>query len=210
MESRILVAVHSYLEEVHRFKSLAENKDELLDLARHLVFEYYANKCDPAAQDLILDKEPLEPIAFPDRNYKAFLKNLRILFPEIKFLFMVRCPVATVFSMSQRKWGISLTNSERQTFSILEHVENWCACIDCILEYISDSNTYVCQFERLMADSVDESKQILDFLKIPKGKPFQPRQTKSIGFNQEEREFVLEKSRLKLEALDAHGIVFQQ
>ena len=45
-------------------------------------------------------KEPLEPIAFPDRHYEQFLDNTRLLFPNIKLLFMVRDPLATIWSMS--------------------------------------------------------------------------------------------------------------
>jgi len=144
-ESRILIAIHRLMEEIYRFKDLEKNKGHITDMARRLAYEYYCSQRILLKQNLIVNKEPLEPIAFPDKRYKAFLENVKILFPEAKFLFMIRDPVATVFSMRQRKWGYSL-------------------------------------------------------------KEFEPRQTKIIGFSDEEREQILERSRPQLAALHAHGI----
>lgn len=70
---------------------------------------------------------------------------------------MIRDPVATVFSMSRREWGYSLANAPLRTFSLEEHVENWCACAECLLHYANDRRTYVCQFERLANDALRES-----------------------------------------------------
>lgn len=205
-EARILIAIHRFMEEIYRFQKLEKNKKDLLDMARCLTNEYYRGQRVLLGRSLIIEKEPLEPIAFPDKQYKIFLENVRILFPESKFIFMIRDPIATIFSMKQRKWGLSLKNSELRSFTLEEHIENWCSCIDCILLYTDDPNTYICQFGKLLKDSEDESKKILDFLKVSKGKQFQPKQTKTIGFSQEERELILERSRPQIEALHARGI----
>ncbi len=205
-ESRMLIVIHKFLEEVYRFEKLEKNKKELIEMARRLTYEYYREHRVLLGRSLIIEKEPLEPIALPDKRYQAFLENVRILHPEGKFIFMIRDPIATVFSMNQRKWGLSLKNFEPQSFSLEEHIENWCSCIDCILQYADDPNTYICQFGRLLRDSENESKKILDFLQVGNGEPFQPNQTKTIGFSQEERELILERSRPQLEALHARGI----
>lgn len=205
-ESRMLIATHRFLEEVHRFRRLEKRKKDLVDMARRLTYVYYLDHRVLLGRSLILCKEPLEPIAFPDKQYKAFLENVRIVLPEAKFIFMIRDPVATVWSMKQKKWGSSLTNFEPRTFSVEEHTESWCSCVDCILQYTADPNTYICQFGRLITDPENESKQILDFLKIRKGQPFQPRQTKSTGFSKEERALILRISRPQLKALYAQGI----
>ncbi|MFC2088977.1 sulfotransferase, partial [Calditrichota bacterium] len=155
---------------------------------------------------LLVEKEPLEPIAFPLKDYEQFLKNVRRLFPEIKFLLVIRDPIATIWSMKQRTWGSSLTNIETKKFTIEEYVENWCSCADIILQYCSDPNTYILRYRRLVNDPENESRRIIDFLNICKRNSFQPRQTKEIGFSNEEREKILLMVQPKLELLNAQGI----
>jgi hypothetical protein len=128
------------------------------------------------------------------------------LFPESKLLLAVRDPIATIWSITERTWGVSLTNRETKRFTIEEHAENWCSCTDLILQYCSDPNTYIVQFGRLTNDPENESRRILDFLNIRKGNSFQPRQTSDIGFSNEEREKILRMVRPQLELLNAQGI----
>ena len=45
----------------------------LINLACKLVFEYYSNSKNIPGNRLLLDKEPLEPIAFPLREYELFM-----------------------------------------------------------------------------------------------------------------------------------------
>jgi hypothetical protein len=129
-----------------------------------------------------------------------------MLFPESKLLLAIRDPIATIWSMTRRTWGNSLTNMETKRFTIEEHQENWSSCADLVLKYCSDPNTYIVQFGCLVNDPENESRRIFDFLKIRKGKSFQPRQTKEIGFNNEEQEKILRMVRPQLELLTAHGI----
>lgn len=206
-ESRILVSIHRFIEEVYRFNDLEKYKKVLMDMARRFIYEYYANLEILLGRTILIDKEPLEPIAFPDTEYKKFLKNVRMLIPEAKFLFMIRDPIDTVWSMTQKKWGVSLTDPKLYTFSIEEHIENWCSCADLILQYATDSNTYICQFGRLVKDSMSESSKIFDFLKIKECKPFKPCPTQEIGLNNKERELILRMTHPQLEALHAHGIL---
>lgn len=81
LESRTLVAVHRFLEQVQRFKDLEQNRQDLIPMARFLACDYYRSREVLLRRRLLVDKEPLEPIAFPDKQYQAFLNNVRILFP---------------------------------------------------------------------------------------------------------------------------------
>jgi hypothetical protein len=172
-ESRILVSAHKFMEEVQRFKNLESDSAGITYLARQLIYGYYSSSRILIGKRLLVDKEPLEPIAFPSKDYGQFIFNVKKLFPNFKLLLAIREPVATIWSMSQRTWGESLTNIETRKFTIEEYIENWCSCADLILRYRSDPNTYIVQFGRLINDSANESRKIFDFLNIHNGNSFQ-------------------------------------
>lgn len=205
-ESRILVAAGALIEQATRFKRLRWRREDLVGRARDIVSFHYGRRRLFPDRSIVIDKEPLEPIAFPDRRYGAFLKNMRILFPNVRFLFMVRDPLATVWSMRQRKWGYSLLDREPRAFSVEEHVENWCECAALALEYADDPLAYVCSFERLVSDSLAESRRIEQFLEIPEGKPFAPSSVKTVSFTDEEQALILEAARPCVEALRERGL----
>ncbi len=205
-ESRILVGIHSFLEEISRFKALHREYERLLQLARRLVLNYYSSSSILIGKRLLVDKEPLEPIAFPSRDYGEFISNVRRLFPESKLLFVIRDPVSTIWSMTRRTWGESLTNPVSRRFTLDEYRDNWCSCAKLALDYRSDPKTYIVQFGRLVNDPAKESSRILDFLKIRKGNRFEPRPTKDVGFSREEKENILGGVQSHLELLSAHGI----
>jgi hypothetical protein len=205
-ESRILVSIHKFMEEVSRFQNLDKDSAMIVNLARQFVFDYYSSSRILIGKRLLIDKEPLEPIAFPSKDYGPFIINMKRLFPESKLVFAVRDPIATIWSMAGRTWGSSLTNVESKRFTIEEYIENWCSCVDLILQHCSDTKTYIVQFGRLVHDSENESRRIFDFLNIRNGNSFQPRQTKGIGFSNEEREQIHRMVKPKLELLNAQGI----
>jgi hypothetical protein len=205
-ESRILVGTHEFIKGVYRFHNLRRESARIVDLARQLVLNYYSGSRILIGKRLLIDKEPLEPIAFPSNDYGGFIANVRTLFPESKLLFIIRDPVATIWSMTQRTWGESLTIRENRTFTIEEYARNWCSCADLILQYRSDPNTYVVQFGRLSNNSENESRRILDFLSLRKGNPFQARRTKESGFSNGERDEIVRLVQPRLELLNAQGI----
>ena len=133
-ESRILVSAHRFYSEIERFNNLNQNKEFFLGEIRKLVLKYYDSKKLLIAKHLI-DKEPLEPIAFPDLDYALFLSNLREIFPDIKLLFMVRNPVETIWSMMNRKWGYTLTSQELRQFTLDECIQTWNACAGLAQKY---------------------------------------------------------------------------
>ena len=205
-ESRILVSAHKFIEEAHRFQNLSKDSARITNLARQLVFSYYYDSRILIGRRLLVDKEPLEPIAFPSKKYEEFIKNVKIILPDCKLLIAIRDPIATIWSMSRRTWGESLTNVKKQRFTLEEYAENWCACANLTLKLSSDPNTYVVQFARLVSAPIDESRKIFDFLGIHNGSPFQPRQTHEIGFSEKERKKILKIVRPQLEKLRLQGI----
>jgi hypothetical protein len=206
-ESRILIAAHRCLDEVDRFGSLNADSTQVLPLVRNMVLGYYAGVRNLAGKQLLMDKEPLEPVAFPSGDYARFLLHVRSLFPASRFLFVVRDPVATVWSMTRRAWGESLTTPERRTFTIEEHTQNWCICADLALQYCSEPNTYIVQFGRMMRDPAGESRRILAFLGIRAGPEFVPHPTKDVGFTKDEAEAIRRGARPQLELLGARGML---
>ena len=206
-ESRVLIAGHRLLDEVHRFKRLDANRDDLIALTRRLVYDHYARQQVLMGRRLILDKEPLEPIALPDARYAAFLANVRLLIPEARLVFMIRDPLATVFSMTQRTWGHSLHPPEYRSFSLETYAETWCACVEALLPLLDDPRVYVRPFGRLVAAPEEESARIAEFLDLPRRAPFEPQPTRTLDFSPEDRAFVQQRTQPQREALHARGIL---
>jgi len=204
-ESRILVSIHRFMAEVHRFRNLEKDSAIITNLARLLVFDYYSSSRILIGTRLLIDKEPLEPIAFPSKDYEKFIVNVKRLFPESKLILVIRDPIATIWSMKNRTWGSSLTGIESKEFTLDEYIENWCSCADLISKYISDPNTYIVRYDKIIDDPENESKRIFNFLKIS-GNSFQPRPTKEIGFSKKEKDHILQTVGPQLELLKAHGI----
>lgn len=206
-ESRILISAHRFLEEACRFQNLEKEIWRIEALSRKLVFEYYVDSRVSLGKRLIVDKEPLEPIAFPLRDYKKFIINVEKIIPGVKMLFAIRDPLATIWSMSRRTWGESLTEPQRRRFTLDEYIDDWNLCAELVLENYIAPNVYVVQFGRLINDSVNESRRILDFLGIRDGVPFEPRDTNEIKFNTEERERIMTAVATHVERLKNKGIM---
>ncbi len=205
-ESRILVSIHKFLVEALRFKNLERENLRITSLARQLVLDYYFNSRLLIGEKLVIDKEPLEPIAFPAKDYEPFISSVKQLLPDSRLLFAIRDPLATIWSMSRRTWGESLQNETARKFTIEEHTENWCACANLIARHCTDPKTYVVQFGNLVNDSENESKRIFSFLNIRHGITFQPQPTKEIGFSSEEQAKILTGVQPQLAQLKTQGI----
>jgi hypothetical protein len=203
-ESRILVSANKFIEEAYRFQN--PDKRIIDNLIKRLILNYYSKSRMLIGKKLLVDKEPLEPIAFPLKNYADFIGNIKKILPDIKILFAIRDPFATIWSMSRRTWGESLTNMESIKFSIKDYVDNWCSCVDIAVQYRSDPQTYTVQFGRLIKDSENESKKIFEFLNIRNGIIFQPRITKENNFAEEDKKAIMVQVKPYLEKLKSIGI----
>ena len=175
-------------------------------LARKLAYEYYIDSRLSLGKKLIVDKEPLEPIAFPSRDYSQFIANVRKIFPEAKLLLAIRDPFSTISSMSRRTWGESLSDGQKHRFTLQEYIDTWKACAEIVLQYHGLPNVYVVQFGRLVNDAENESRKIFDFLKLRDCVPFRPRETNEVNFDIEERDLILSAVSPHLERLMSLGI----
>lgn len=205
-ETRILIALHRFLEETNRFKSFRDN-EKSVSMGRNLAYDLYWKRCKMIGINLLVDKEPLEPIAFPDKNYALFLQNYRLLFPEGKLLFIIRDPFAVIWSMNERQWGVSLKDYTPHSFSLEAYVQNWCDCTDLILEYASDDKCYISSFEKLVNNPREESDRIFEFLQIKDGHPFQPRPVKTVEFEKHEKTLIEENTRPQMNELKRLGLI---
>ncbi|MBW2423360.1 MAG: sulfotransferase [Deltaproteobacteria bacterium] len=138
IESRTLFAAHRFLGEVRRFEALAKCEGELARGARRMVKDHCRGKRPLLGRRALIDEEPLEPIALPDGQFDAFLADVRRRLPNAMLLFLVRDPVASVYSMVRCDWGVSLADADPRRFSLAEHVETWCRAVDAIFSDVED------------------------------------------------------------------------
>jgi hypothetical protein len=144
------------------------------------------------AGKVLVDKEPLEPIAFPDRDYGDFLRSCFAILPELRVVYMVRDPVSTIWSMSQREWGHSVRDVEASPLPLETHLQTWIDCAELASRVRNDPRVYLCRYEALVNDPAAESARVADFLGLRgRVRPFEPRASDSVGFGPEERERIL-------------------
>jgi len=191
-ETRTLVALYRYSRQVQRFRDLKADEQFLNMQARDEALRYYAQRAYLRGRVLI-DKEPLEPVAFPDERYEDFLVHMRLVFPEIYFLFIIRDPLATVWSMTHRKWGYSLVSGKLRELSIEDAVKIWTANAELIRKYANAERCYTIRFESLITDPA-ESQRIADFLGVSMQSAFQSKPTKQHAFSEQDRDYILQQT----------------
>ncbi|MCP5004997.1 MAG: sulfotransferase [Planctomycetes bacterium] len=191
-QSRIQTVTCRYIQEIDSFKSLTKDRALLLKLVNELVWQYYA-KSFFFWNRVLVDKENFDPTTFPHGRYEEFIDTLQYLFPDIKLLFLVRDPVATIWSMHKKKyWGYSLARSSLLTYTRDEYIDIWNQCTILASKSRGMKNVYVCEFEKLVAAPDKESAKIFKFLGIPGSNIFCPNVTDEIGFDQSERQYILD------------------
>ncbi len=193
-ETRVLVAAHRLVQEIDRFRRLKQREKALLAGTRRFVEESYAGMF-PLWGRILIDKEPLGPLAHPDRAYEEFLRNVRRIFPEMKLIFMIRAPVNSIWSMNRRTWGYSLTEGERYTLPLETLIDTWSAAAEVAVALHQDPNVYLCRFERLITQPERESQKIRRFLGLQEGPAFATKPTKEPGFTPEERDHLVRATR---------------
>jgi len=189
-ESRTLVAAHALLTQAERFRALHGRLDRVVAHTRRLALSLYADERLLAGRVLV-DKEPLEPVAFPSGDYEDFMRHVDLLFPERRLLLLVREPVSTVWSMRNRRWGESLVEREQAEWSLETSIEVWRANARMALDRRSDPQTLVVRFEDLVDRPAEESKRIGNFIGLDVT-AFEPRPTKEVAFDPGAREAILE------------------
>lgn len=193
-QSRLLPVIFRYIENIDYFENLHSSRDRnlLLNLGRELVWRYYTSKWFIWNQVLV-DKENFDPTVFPDGKFEKFLSIVQELFPDIKILYLVREPVSTIWSMQKKKWwGYSLTQRPLFQLTLEECIKIWNDSAILANKYRGDKNVYICKFEELVAHPQKESEKILQHLNIHSNKSFSPKNTSTIGFEQDQRQYILD------------------
>lgn len=191
-ESRILLAAHAALQQVDRFSTLHEARAHCLAAQRGLVHDWYARE-RWLVRRWIVEKEPLEPIALPDGDYDRFLAHVRELFPAARFIGLVRDPLPTIWSMRQRTWGTSLAHADPHLeWSIERCLEVWRANVQLLARLRTEPHVLVCRYETLIADPVDTSRRLAQFLALRRHHPFIAQPASTVGFHAAERARILD------------------
>lgn len=180
-ESRVLIAAHRFLTEVHRFSDLHKRREELTAAARRLVIGYYAAHARIWGR-LIVDKEPLEPIAFPAEDYGEFLDSLWALLPAVRVVCMMRHPVNVIWSLTQRQWGYSLTEPRLRDFTVDEGIALWKKNVVVADAVRSREGTVVLRLEDLVEHPDRVSGELRAFLGIKRLSTFEPQPRAQPGF----------------------------
>ena len=189
-ETRILIAAHAFLREVRKFKALHTRQEQLLTEVSGTVYRSYGNPQKPW-KHMVVDKGPLDPLAFPGGDYESFLQSVELLFPKVKIVFMIRNPISTIWSMRNRKWGVSLVEGSPVELSLPDCVDIWRSNARLIHQHRCKERVYICRFEELVADPNNESRRILKALGLAPGRPFQPVKTTSPEFTPSELDQIL-------------------
>jgi hypothetical protein len=148
----------------------------------------------PDSTRLLIEKEPLEPIALPAGDYAEFLSHVRSLYPGIRMIFMVRHPVSAVSSMRARQWGNSLTRAPARSFSLDECITTWRANAALAAQLAGHRLVLRCHYEELVADPSAASVRIADFLGLSGTPPFRPLPPRPSVLTPEEELLVLERT----------------
>ncbi len=193
-ESRVLVAAHQFLDAVDRFATLSEKRQQVLQSLRAMVMKHMAERSSTGTEWLV-EKEPLERIAFPDGRYDAFLRHARELLPDLHVVFMLREPVATVASMRARRWGYSLTSGETHEIDLDAAIDTWLAGAALAESLTSDSSTYLCRYDVLVTQPGVVSDEIAEFLGLRGHVSFLPRVARPLGLSADEQQHVHERTR---------------
>jgi len=201
-------AVNALVNEARRHKKLNRRRDIIADTSIYMLSQYYYSTRFMLFPDIIIDKEPLLGMSLgKDKDPARFIDNVRYVIPELKVVVLVRDPVSTLWSMTQRKWGHSIEGRDPRFIPLNDHIKVWNDSSRLILDLRGDKNFYVCQFERLCNDPEHESKRIFDFLNINGNKIFSPRPTKTTGFNPEEIDQIHAETGELARALAEGGII---
>lgn len=180
-ESRILIAAHRFLAEVHRLSDLHDRREELTAAMRRLVIGYYAAHAQIRGR-LIVDKEPLEPIAIPAEDYGGFVDSVQAIFPEVRLVCMMRHPVNVIWSLTQRQWGYSLTEPRLREFTVEEGIALWKKNVVVADALRSRKRTIVLRLEDLVERPDHVSGELRAFLGVNRLSTFEPQPRAQPGF----------------------------
>ena len=132
------------------YGNMPEGKEEYLFEVRELVLRLYARTA-PQGVRYFLDKTP---------RYHLIVDDIMRLFPEGKFLFLWRNPLAIVAS-NMDTWAGGRWNLYRYKVDLFDGLEN-------LVEAYREHSSKVCavHFETLVANPIEEWTRVFDYLEL--------------------------------------------
>jgi len=129
---------------------MPEGKEEYLSEVRELVLRLYARTA-PQGVRYFLDKTP---------RYHLIVDDIMRLFPESKFLFLWRNPLAVVAS-NMDTWADGRWNLYRYKVDLFNGLEN-------LVEAYQKHSSRACamNFEKLTTDPIEECTRMFDYLEL--------------------------------------------
>lgn len=193
-ESRILLALHAFHRTGDRFENLKREKAFLSSSLLELAVGHYSKQASLLGKHIIVDKEPYFPLTFHDaQQYGDFLRFLLRMFPDMKILSMLREPVATIWSMTQRRWGYSIATIEEPiSFELPYYIETWNNGMMELFQLQDHERVLFCKYEELEHQSIELSSAICDFFDIAISRPFNFVSKTGVGFTEEDQIKILE------------------
>jgi hypothetical protein len=157
-ESRRTLAMHRLLDEARRFKTTSGELATIKSCAGMMMRKLY-----DTGVAVVVDKEPLEPIAFPHGDFESYLDDVVDVL-DSKLLFMIRDPVTTVFEILSRLWGHSRVAGEPEKRTLPEAIAIWREATETAIKYAGRENVRLQSYEKLVVDSPHQSIYICDFV----------------------------------------------
>lgn len=118
----------------------------------------------PDHDGTLVDKEPLEPVAFPEEDYAEYLQDVLDIW-DAKLVCMVRNPIDTIASMMRRKWGYSIRDGKPRDLALHECIRTWKKATRAIIrmKVVAPETTRLQTYESLTAYPELQSEEICSF-----------------------------------------------
>jgi hypothetical protein len=187
-ESKILFVAHQLRRSFRKWDRFPEGT--VIRRVRRFVQSSYAEVGVYLGSRMLLDKEPLDPLSLPPNQYQSFISTVEEIFPSVRFVVMVRNPIAMVSSVVNRNWGYSIQGKEPVSRDVKEGIASWQQAARLTARVCQRENVYVCKFEDLTGSPHEESEKIADFLDLQNWKAFRPRETSEISLGHAQRQQV--------------------
>ncbi len=181
-ESRALVALHELRNTERRFSKLHRHGEDVAALSGEMLLSLYHVTSGHSGAKVALDKEPLGPDNLAPDSYDRFVADVLETGRDTRVVFMVRDPVSTAWSMSQRTYGHSLTAEEPYHIDLATHLEHWNAAARTALAFGDHPRVLTCSFGELSDQPAEGSRRIAAFARLDELEPFPARPTAAVGF----------------------------
>jgi adenylylsulfate kinase len=153
----------------------ATNPELVRQIAREAALRMYGVSQDH--DGVLIDKEPLEPVAFPQEDYAEYLQDVRDLW-DAQLVCMVRNPIDTIASMMRRLWGYSAKDQEPHELALRDCIRVWKKATRAVIraKVVAPAETRIQTYEALCSHPEIETQKMMAATGLILH-PFLPRQS---------------------------------